>query len=79
MCVCVCVCMYEQTSKTTKQRATGKDHMLIPLCQELKRGPWGRRGGKTHTPPEFHLCSGLSGVGGLLSTFQSSPGGHLSL
>jgi hypothetical protein len=45
-----------------------------------KKGALGKRGkGKTHTPPEFHLCSGQSGMGGLLSTFHSSPGGHLSL
>jgi hypothetical protein len=41
-----------------------------------KKGGLGKRGkGKTHTPPEFHLFSGLSGMGGLLSTFHSSPGG----
>jgi hypothetical protein len=47
---------------------------------QLKRGAQGKRGGgKTHTPPEFYLFSGLSGMGGLLSTFYSTPGGHLSL
>jgi hypothetical protein len=45
-----------------------------------KKGAQGKRGkGKTLTPPEFYLFSRLSGVGGLLSTFHSSPGGHLSL
>ena len=51
-----------------------------PFLLGTKKGAQEKRGkGKTHTPPEFHLFSGQSGVGGLLSTFHSSPGGHLSL
>jgi len=45
-----------------------------------KKGVLGKREEeKTHNPPEFYLFSGLSGVGGLLSTFHSSLGGHSSL
>jgi hypothetical protein len=42
------------------------------------RGGAGEEGGreKAHTLPEFHLFSGQSGVGGLLTTFHSSLGGH---
>ena len=50
------------------------------MCWELKGGPGEeRKGGKAHTLPEFHLFSGQSGVGGLLSTFHSSLGGHSSI
>ena len=48
-------------------------------CWELKKSPWEEGGGKAHTLPEFYLFSGLSGVGGLLSTLHISPGEHLSL
>jgi hypothetical protein len=61
----------------------------VSYCWELNRGPRGCPGegegprgchgeGETHTPPEFYLCSALSGVGGLISTFHLSPGGHSS-
>ena len=47
---------------------------------ELKRGHWGRGGReKAHTLPEFHLFSGLSVMGGLLTIFHSSLGMHPSL
>jgi hypothetical protein len=44
-----------------------------------KKGPWGREGGKTHTPPEFHLCSGQADMGGLPDSFHSASGGQPSL
>ena len=51
----------------------GKEYIYM----ELKRDPWRREGReKAHTLPEFHLFSGQSGMGGLLSTFHSFPGGH---
>jgi hypothetical protein len=38
-------------------------------------GGLGKRGkGKAHTLPEFHLFSGQSGMGGLLSTYPLIPG-----
>jgi hypothetical protein len=41
---------------------------------ELKKGVQGKRGkGKSLTPPEFHLFSGLSGMGGLLHTLSTHP------
>ena len=43
-------------------------------------GTQGEEGeGETQTPPEFYLFSGQLGMGGLLSTFHSTLGGHLSL
>jgi hypothetical protein len=47
-------------------------------CWELKKkgGTRGRGGGETHASPEFHLFSGLSGVGELPYTVHSSLGGH---
>jgi hypothetical protein len=48
-------------------------------CWELNRGPGEEGEGETHTLLEFYLFSDLSGMGGLLSTFHSSPGGHSSL
>jgi hypothetical protein len=44
---------------------------------ELKRG-LGKGGGKTHTPPEFHLCSGQVDVGGLPHAFHTAPDGSQS-
>jgi hypothetical protein len=35
--------------------------------------------GKTHSPPEFYLFSGLSGMGELSYTFLSALGEHSSL
>jgi hypothetical protein len=46
---------------------------------ETKKGAWGREGGKTHTPPEFHLYSGQAGMGGLPHAFYSARGGHPNL
>jgi hypothetical protein len=37
-----------------------------------KRGSWGS-GGKAHAPPDFHLSSGQSGMGGLLPTLSTHP------
>jgi hypothetical protein len=51
----------------------------VPLCVRTKKGPWGRGGGKTHVPPEFHLCSGKADVGGLLESFHSALSGHPNL
>jgi hypothetical protein len=50
-----------------------KDHLL-----GTKKGAQGKKG-KTHTPPEFHLISGLSGMGELPYTFHSALAGHSSL
>jgi hypothetical protein len=49
-------------------------------CVGTKKGAQGKRGkGKAHTLPEFYLSSGQSGMGGLLTTFHSSLGGHSSI
>ena len=43
------------------------------------RGCGGKRGkGGAHILPEFLLCSGQADEGGLLDTFYSAPGRHLS-
>jgi hypothetical protein len=55
-----------------------RERRYTALLGTKKGGPGEEGEGETHTLPEFHLFSGQSGVGGLLSTFHSSPGGHLS-
>jgi hypothetical protein len=63
-------------------RDCGRDHgkscTISKYLLGTKRGGPGEEagGGKTHTPPEFHLFSGQSGVGGLPYTFHSTMGGH---
>jgi hypothetical protein len=48
--------------------------VCVCVCWELKRGTLGKWGkGKTHAPPEFHIFSGQSGVGGLLPNLSIHP------
>jgi hypothetical protein len=57
---------FRNCSLTEERISVAKDMIDEINCWEQKKGALGKRGkGKTHTPPEFYLFSGLSGVGGL--------------
>ena len=68
----------DRLNQNVKSKINSNINLLL-FCWELKGGPEEEGGGKIHTPPEFYLFSGLSGMGGLLYTFHSSLGGLLSL